>query len=77
MTPLTDYTCSVSDTTVIFKRFQNATKLSINNKDYMRIRVSVKNPSYVDTSAGVNVKLVSNYANYIYETLNKPSQFLT
>ena len=40
----------------------------------MRIKVSVKNPSIVKTG-GVNVQLVSNYANYIYEVLDKTSVF--
>ena len=38
----------------------------------MKIKVNVKNPSIVD-AGGVTVQLVSNYANYIYEVLNKTS----
>ena len=38
----------------------------------MRIRINVKNPSIV-TTGGVTVQLVSNFANYIYEVLDKPA----
>ena len=42
----------------------------------MRVKVNVKNPSIVD-AGGVTVQLVSSYANFIYEVLNKTSLFYT
>ena len=39
----------------------------------MRIKASVKNPSYVSTSAGIKVELLSSYANYIYEEFSLAS----
>ena len=69
----TDYTCSVSDSVIVFKRFQNYSKLSVNCQDYMRIKAIVKNPSTIMSAGGVNVEFVSNYAYYIYEIYNKTS----
>ena len=36
-----DYTCTLIDNLVTFKRYQNVSKLSINHEDHMRIKVHV------------------------------------
>ncbi len=60
-----------------FVRYQNSTKLSIANTEYLKLKVKVSTPNYVSSTGTMSVYLVSNYANYIYEYADESGLFMT
>jgi hypothetical protein len=63
--------------TLVFAKFKNTSSFSICKSEQVILKASAKNPSKYVSSGVAQVKLVSAFAHYIYETGSSSSAFAT